>query len=56
MIALLIALVIAVLMIWVIRTLIPLLHLPPEISTVLYVVLVVIVVVWLIYRFIPGVF
>jgi hypothetical protein len=46
LIALLVGLVVGVLIVWAVRTVLPLLGLPAPVQTVLYVVLVVIVVLW----------
>ena len=55
MVSLLVALVILVTVIWGVKTVLPLLNLPPPIQTVIYVVIVVIAVVWFV-QFIPRAF
>jgi hypothetical protein len=54
MIGLLIVLIIAALILWAVRMLLPVLGLPEPIGTVIYVVIVVIVVLWLIQSLAGG--
>lgn len=48
LIGLLVAILIIVVIVWAVRTLIPVLGLPQPIATVIYVILVVVVVLWLV--------